>query len=58
MVGTPDNLKIAYDGATVKENVKEEIAKEKTNFIKALKGEATLETETTETKNYDDVWDE
>lgn len=58
MVGTPDNLKIAYDGATVKENVKEEMAKEKTNFIKALKGEATLEKETAESKNYDDVWDE
>ena len=58
MVGTPDNLKIAYDGATVKENVKEELAKEKSNFIKALKGEATLEKETSETKSYDNVWDE
>lgn len=58
MKGTPDDLKIAYDGATVKENVKEELAKEKSNFIKAMKGEATLEKETSETKNYDDVWDE
>ena len=58
MVGTPDKLKIAYDGATVKENVKEELSKEKTNFIKALKGETSLEKENSEVKNYDDVWDE
>ena len=58
MEGTPDDLKISYDRATVKENVKEEIKKEKSNFIKALKGEGSLEDEEIESKNYDDVWDE
>lgn len=58
MEGTPDNLKIRYDRATVTENVKEEVKKEKKKFIQALKGEGTLEEETAETKDYDDVWDE
>ncbi|MFB1013153.1 MAG: hypothetical protein QMC68_05335, partial [Bacteroidia bacterium] len=58
MEGTPDNLKISYDRTIVKENVAEELTKEKKKFIKALKGEGTLEEETVETKNYDDVWDE
>ena len=57
MEGTPDDLKIRYDKATVKENVKEEVMKEKQNFLRALKGEATLETKV-ETKDYDNVWDE
>lgn len=57
MEGTPDDLKIRYDKATVKENVKEEVKKEKQNFLKALKGEATLEN-AVETKDYDNVWDE
>ena len=58
MEGTPDNLKISYDRTIVKENVAEELTKEKKKFIQALKGEGTLEEETVETKNYDDVWDE
>lgn len=58
MEGTPDDLKIKYDRATVKKNITEEVKEEKKKFIKALKGEGTLEEETTETKNYDDVWDE
>lgn len=58
MEGTPDQLKIRYDRSTVKENVKEEAKKEKKKFIKALKGEGTLEEETSNTKDYDDVWDE
>lgn len=58
MEGTPDNLKIKYDRATVKENIKDEVKKEKTKFIKALKGEGTLEEETSKTKDYDNVWDE
>ena len=58
MEGTPDDLKIRYDKATVKDNMKDEVMNEKKKFIKALKGEATLTEETSETKNYDDVWDE
>ena len=58
MEGPSDNLKIRYDRATVKENVKEEVINEKKKFIKALKGEASLKEEATETKNYDDIWDE
>ncbi|MDB4161712.1 AsmA-like C-terminal region-containing protein [Bacteroidia bacterium] len=58
MEGTPDKLKIRYDRSTVKKNVKEEAKKEKKKFIQALKGEGTLEEETSDTKNYDDVWDE
>jgi len=58
MEGTPADLKITYDRTIVKENVAEELTKEKKKFIKALKGEGTLEEETVETKNYDDVWDE
>lgn len=58
MEGTPDNLKIRYDRATVTENVKDEVKKEKKKFIQALKGEGTLEEETAKTKDYDDVWDE
>ncbi|MFT7229764.1 MAG: hypothetical protein ACI9GO_000223, partial [Bacteroidia bacterium] len=58
MEGTSDNLKIRYDRTTVKENVKEEVINEKKKFIKALKGEAALKEEATETKNYDDIWDE
>jgi hypothetical protein len=57
MEGTPDDLKIRYDKATVKENVKEEVKKEKQNFLRALKGEGTLETNV-EIKDYDNVWDE
>ena len=58
MEGTPDDLKIKYDKATVKKQVKEEAKNEKQNLIKAIKGEGTLEEETSSTKNYDDVWDE
>ncbi len=58
MEGTPNDLNFMYDKATLKKSVKEELKEEKKNFIKALKGEATLEKETSETKNYDDVWDE
>ena len=58
MEGTPDDLKIKYDRATVKENVKEEVKKEKKKFIKALKGEGTLEEDSAKTKDYDSVWDE
>ncbi len=58
MEGPSDNLKIRYDRATVKENVKEEVINEKKKFIKALKGKAVLKEEATETKNYDDIWDE
>ena len=58
MEGTPDKLKIRYDRSTVKENVTEEAKKEKKKFIQALKGEGTLEEETSDTKDYDDVWDE
>ncbi len=58
MEGTPDDLKIKYDRATVKEKVQDEIKKEKTNFIKALKGEATLDDDEVESKDYDNVWDE
>lgn len=57
MEGTPDDLKIKYDRATVKENVKVEAKKEKEKFIKALKGEGTLE-EKADAKDYDNVWDE
>jgi hypothetical protein len=57
MEGTPDDLKLRYDKATVKENVKGEVQKEKQNFLRALKGEATLETKV-ETKDYENVWDE
>lgn len=58
MEGTPDDLKIKYDKATVKENVKTEAKKEKKKFIKALKGEGTLEEKSDENKSYDDIWDE
>jgi len=58
MEGTPDDLKIRYDKATVKENVKEEVKNEKKKFIKALKGEATLDQKKADTKDYDNVWDE
>ncbi|PCJ66082.1 MAG: hypothetical protein COA58_08385 [Bacteroidetes bacterium] len=58
MEGTPDDLTIRYDRAAVKENVKKEITAEKKKFIQALKGEGTLEEETAETKDYDNVWDE
>jgi hypothetical protein len=34
------------------------IINEKKKFIRAIKGEATLKEETSETKNYDDIWDE
>ena len=58
MEGTPDDLKIRYDKATASKNVKQEVKKEKKKFIKAIKGEGTLEEETSETKDYEDVWDE
>jgi hypothetical protein len=54
MEGTPDDLRIRYDRATVKETAKKELKKERENFIKALKGEETFEKK----KDYDDVWDE
>lgn len=58
MKGTPDDLQIKYDRATVKENIKEEAKKEKENFIKALKGEGSLEEDEADKKDYDNVWDE
>ncbi|NNJ56837.1 MAG: hypothetical protein HKP14_11930 [Bacteroidia bacterium] len=58
MEGTPEDLSIKYDRTAVKENIKEEVKKEKAKFLKALKGEGTLEEETSETKDYDNVWDE
>jgi hypothetical protein len=58
MEGTPDDLKIRYDRASAIENFKDEVEKEKSNFIKALKGEGTLDDDDVETKDYDNVWDE
>ncbi|MGB0849885.1 MAG: AsmA-like C-terminal region-containing protein [Bacteroidia bacterium] len=58
MEGTPDDLKIRYDRATVTQNAKEEVKKERVKFIKAIKGEGSLEDEEIENKDYDNVWDE
>lgn len=58
MEGTPDDLSIKYDRATVKDNVKQEVKKEKAKFINALKGEGSLDENSAKNKNYDDVWDE
>lgn len=58
MEGTPEKLRISYDRATVKENVKEEVKNEKTRFIQALQNEGSLQQETEQSKNYGDVWDE
>lgn len=58
MEGTPDDLKIRYDRATVTQNAKEEVKKERVKFIKAIKGEGSLDEEEIENKDYDDVWDE
>lgn len=54
MEGTPDDLSIRYDKATVKETAKEELKKERENFMKALKGEEVFEKK----KDYGNVWDE
>ncbi len=58
MEGTPEKLRITYDRATVKENVKEEVKNEKTRFIQALQNEGSLHQESERSKNYEDVWDE
>lgn len=58
MKGTPDDLQIKYDRATVKENIKEEAKLEKARILKALKGEGGLEEDESKKKNYDKVWDE
>ncbi len=58
MKGTPDDLEIKYDRATVKENVREEAKREKVKLLKALKGEGNLEEDESKKKNYDNVWDE
>ena len=56
--GTPDDLTIKYDKATLKETAKEEIKEEKKNFIETLKGKNPDQQKEIDNKNYDDVWDE
>ena len=58
MSGTPDNLSIKYDTERQLEEIKRDMKEEKSNFLRALKGDEVLYEEESQRKDYENRWDE